>query len=198
LERNSQNAVSRQSHLTGQSSGPGSRKNPQTWYRPHAPRPSVWWARAVKASSLGSIFPPRPPPAARRCRLSAFGRSRSETGPSANPSSVLIATSALPRAKRGNATRTRLYFGGYVTRYAHSCMSIRHPWMLCIALYSGGAENEVFPGLQGRSMQEAAFEFPRIPLPRTPLNKGYVPRRMIRRLLTSEHGIMIPVARERR
>jgi hypothetical protein len=54
------------------------------------------------------------PPSARRCRLSGFGRHRM-VFPLIKPSLFLIAACDPRRAERGSATRTRLYFVGYVT-----------------------------------------------------------------------------------
>jgi hypothetical protein len=42
------------------------------------------------------------------------------------PSLVLIGAYDSRRAWRGSATRIRLYFDGYVTRYAQSCISIQY------------------------------------------------------------------------
>jgi hypothetical protein len=65
-------------------------------------------------TSFGSGPTLEAPPMARSWRLSAFGRGR-RAGSFANLSLLLIGTSAPPRAERGNATRRRMYFGGYVT-----------------------------------------------------------------------------------
>src|ERR671920_2341590 len=45
--------------------------------------------------------------------------------------------------------------------------------MLCSAPDARGAKNESSPNLRGVSLQESAYEFPRINLPHTPVNKDW-------------------------